>query len=89
MFSRFIVICAIFHGYAVEADVSHLKSFTALTNNNHYSAFNGYHYDRPSQSLPSPAPPPSSTTFIPEIIVNKGTKYSEQAKVYLSFQVLR
>lgn len=73
MFGRFAVTFAIIFGNQVQADVSHLKSLTASTNNNHYSAFNGYYYDRPSQSLPSPAPPPSSTTFIPEIVANKGT----------------
>lgn len=54
---------------SIKADVS---SLTAI-NNNHFRAFNGYNYDPPLQQLPSPAPiPPTSTTFIPEIIVNKG-----------------
>lgn len=62
------------------ADVSHLKtSMASLTNDNnhHFSVFNGYDYSPPAQQLPSPAPyphPPIPTTFIPEIIVNKGTK---------------
>lgn len=64
----------------ITADVSHLKSLSAskTTNDNHhhhFSAFNGYDYNPPT--LPSPAPypyPPSSTTFLPEIIVNKGIR---------------
>lgn len=73
MFGRFIVFCSIIHRYfmIVEADVSHFKTFTASTNNNQFSVFDGYQYDPPSLQLPSPAPPPL-TTFIPQIVANKG-----------------
>lgn len=43
------------------ADVSHL----AVTHNNHYG---GYNYEPPTDPLDLP----SATTFLPEIIVNKG-----------------
>lgn len=62
----------------ITADVSHLKS---SSDNHHFSVFNGYDYNPPAQQLPSPAPfpyPPSSTTFLPEIIVNKGIRKVKQ-----------
>lgn len=79
MWREIFVICLIISCNWITADVSHLKSLSAskATNddNHHFSVFNGYDYSPPAQQLPSPAPfpyPPPSTTFLPEIIVNKG-----------------
>lgn len=65
------------------ADVSHLKS-SKTTSDDHFSVFNGYDYSPPAQQLPSPAPfpyPPPSTTFLPEIIVNKGIRIFETIRM--------
>lgn len=80
MWREIFVICSIIGCNWITADVSHLKSSSAsktsiADNHNHFSVFHGYEYSPPAQQLPSPAPfpyPPSSTTFLPEIIVNKG-----------------
>lgn len=70
IFATVLVILAVFW-VQIKADVSHLKSHLS---NNHFQAFNGYNYNPPIHQLPSPAPNPPTTTFIPEIIVNKGIK---------------
>lgn len=61
----------------VKADISHLKSLGISKSINHFQTFSGYNYDPPSPQLPSPAPPQFTTTFLPEIIVNKGMKAIE------------
>lgn len=80
MWREIFAICLIISWIA--ADVSHLKSSGASksANDDHFSVFNGYDYSPPAQQLPSPAPfpyPPPSTTFLPEIIVNKGIRIFE------------
>lgn len=87
MWPQIFIISSII--YRIEADVSHLKS---LTKNNHFSAFNGYYYNPPAQQLPSPAPPPPpqlppSTTFLPEIIVNKGKNKQKRKFHGVSFLI--
>lgn len=73
MFSTILLIATVILCGRIRADVSHLKSLADSINGNHYRGFNGYNYNPPSHQLPSPAPnPPTTTTFRPEIIVNKG-----------------
>lgn len=70
MFRPIFVILSTICCAAIKADVSHLMPI----NNHNFRAFNGYNYNPPSPQLPSPAPPPT-TTFFPEIIVNKGIEW--------------
>ena len=64
-----IIVSVIYFCIRTAADVSHLK-----THHNHFQSFNGYNYNPPLHQLPSPAPQPITTTFRPEIIVNKGIR---------------
>lgn len=59
----FSLFCVVIHG-----DVSSLKTFSFGRNHEQRKAFNGYYYNPPTTSLPT------TTTFLPEIIINKGNK---------------
>lgn len=83
IFITVLVVSAMFWAQ-IKADISHLKSHL---NSKHFQAFSGYNYNPPIHQLPSPAPEPlPTTTFIPEIIVNKGNQRSaiEKRKIQLS-----
>lgn len=74
MWLKIFAISLIVNCKWITADVSHLKPLSATINDNnhHFAVFNGYEYGPPAL-LPSPAPYPlPSTTFLPEIIVNRG-----------------
>ncbi|XP_031620390.1 uncharacterized protein LOC116338947, partial [Contarinia nasturtii] len=79
MFSTNLFIATVIFCGRIRADVSHLKSLAGSISNNHFRGFNGYNYNPPSHQLPSPAPNPPTSTFRPEIIVNK----AEPSNTYL------